>query len=426
VKILHLSSHYPPYGSGANERQCALMVRELARRNHVNRVLTSDCQSPQLPDREAAHVSRLLRLFTPADSGSFLRLLLIQRHNHRVLRAAIERLLPDLVLVWGLTGLSFSLLWELQNRRLATAYAVLDPWPRHGVRDDAWYRWWAAPLPLDQKILRRLLRQLRLDRPLQHAHSARRPSELRLESGFFVSRALRDSVRLAGFSVEGTEILPHGLAPDEFPAPSGRREEPRRLLWLGNLCAEQDPLTAIQALLELRHRGHTHFTLELVGRGDPHHEARVRDFVRTTQLAGSVSLRPLPPDDTSALHANYDIFLHTARQPDPFPLPLARALAARIPVVTTLEGSVADLVRREHNALIFRTGDPGDCASKIERLVLDRLLGTRLAEQAWHDALDHFSSATVCSRLDRLLHSLLHSHSTLSTDTLRQRNKDVR
>jgi len=407
VKLLHLASLYPPFSSGAAERQCSLLVRELAARNHVNRVLTSDVTLPNIADREP-QVNRRLRLFTPHGPRDFLRLFLTQRYNRRVLTEELNQLMPDLVVVWGMSGLSHSLLWEIDRRGLRMAFAVLDAWPRHRLRDDPWYWWWAAPLPLDQKIARRLLRELRLDRPILRAHAARRPSDLPMRHGFFASRALRDSVRLAGFEVDGTEVLPHCLSRDEIPGPPQRREEPRRLLWIGHLDSDHDPMTAVQALQELRHQGEMRFSLDMFGRGDVTMEARVRDYVRNAQLGGTVTIRQASIEELAMLYPSYDIFLHTARHPDPFPLALVRAMAARVPIVATPEGSANDILRNGHNALTFRTGDPPDCAEKILRLVADRLLLDSLTDHAFRDVLDTYSAASVGGRLDRLLHIAVH------------------
>jgi glycosyltransferase involved in cell wall biosynthesis len=236
------------------------------------------------------------------------------------------------------------------------------------------------------------------------AHAARRPTDLPFKHGFFASRALRDSIRLAGFDVEGTEVLPHCLGRDEIPAAPQHRDDLRRLLWIGTLDADHDPMTAVQALQELRHQGEMRFSLDIFGRGDVAVEGRVRDYVRNAQLAGAVNIRQTSIDEVVMLHTGYDIFLHTARHPGPFPIVLARAMAARLPVIAAPEGSVNEIVRNGENALTFRTGDPQDCAEKILRLVADRRLLEALTERAYRDVLDNLSAAAVAGRLDRLLH----------------------
>ncbi len=404
MKLLHLASHYPPFASGPAERQCALLVRELAARNHVFRVLTSDITSPNVPDHDP-HVNRRLRLHTPGGARSFRRLHAVQRQNLRILASELEALMPELVVVWGMSGLSHSLLWQIERRGFRMLYAVLDAWPRHRVRDDPWYRWWAGPLPIAQRILRRVLRELRLDRRILRMHPAPRPSDLPIRHGFFASRALRDSVELAGYDVGATEVLPYGLAREEIPAAPQRRDDLRRLLWIGHLDSDHDPLTAVQALQELRHLGEMRFSLDLFGRGDVAMESRIRDYVRNAQLGGAVTIRQIAVDELAMLYPSYDIFLHTARHPDPFPLAVVRAMAARVPVVAAPEGSTTDVVHNTVNGLTFRTGDPFDCAEKILTMVARRGMVEEITERAYRDVLDIYSASAVGGRLDRLIHA---------------------
>lgn len=403
MKLLHLTNLFPPFASGVAEKQCRLFVHELTARSHVNRVLTSDTTLPNIPDRDP-HVTRKLRLSTPKGSKSIVRLLLDQRYNRRILIEELEELLPDLVVVWGMTGLSHTLLWEIERRGYRIVFAVLDPWLRHRLRDDSWYHWWYGPIPIDQKFFRRLLRETRLDRPIRQALPARRPTDMPIRYGFFASRALRDSVQLAGYEVHRCEVLPHALSREDIPGAPQRRDELRRLLWIGKLDTDHDPMTAVQTLQELRHQGEMRFSLDIFGRGDVAVEGRVRDYVRNAQLGGTVTIRQASVDEMAMLYSGYDVFLHTARHPDPFPIVILRAMAARLPVIAAPEGSVTDVVRNGDNALTFRTGDPPDCAEKILRLGANKALVERLTERAYREVLDNYSAVALASRLDRLLH----------------------
>lgn len=405
MKLLHLASHFPPFASGPAERQCALLVRELGTRNHVYRVLTSDVTAPNVPDHDP-HVNRRLRLHTPGGGRSFRRLHGVQRQNLRILTSELEAFMPELVVVWGMSGLSQTLLWQVERSGFRTFYAVLDAWPRHAVRDDPWYRWWAGPLPIAQRILRRVLRECRLDRRILRAHPTHRPSDLPMRRGFFASRALRDSIELAGYDVGSTEVLPYCLAREEVPAAAQRRDDLRRLLWIGQLDSDHDPLTAVQALQELRHLGEMRFSLDIFGRGDLAMESRIRDYVRNAQLGGAVTIRQIAVDELAMLYPSYDIFLHTARHPDAFPLGIVRAMAARVPVVAAPEGSTTDVVRNTINGLTFRTGDPFDCAEKILTIVARRGFVDEMTERAYREVLDIYSASAVGGRLDRLVHGI--------------------
>lgn len=402
MKILHISNRYPPYSGGVSDRQCRLIVNELSNRGHFNRVLTCDVTSPAIPDREGVALRRL-RLGAQRSAFPFLRLYATERRNLQILREELDQVGPDVVVVWGLSGLTNGIVWELERRKLCTVFAVLDNWPRRRERDDPWFRWWSGPLSFRQKLVRVLLYFGGGHRLFGESYHVRRPTEMNLGQAFFASRSLRDSIRRGGFSVEGSEIVPNCIGRDEFPSQQGRRDDPRRLLWIGSLTAEGDAMTAIQALQELRHNGEMRFSLDLFGRGDASFESKLHDYVRNSQLGGAVTIRHASVEEMSSLFPTYDIFLFTARNPGPFPLVLLRAMAARIPVVTTLEGSCADFVTANKNALVMGTGDPVDLAKKIFEVTNDREATERMTEFAYRDVLDNYSAITVAGKVERIL-----------------------
>lgn len=404
MKLLHISNRYPPYSGGVSDRQCRLIVNELANRGHFNRVLTCDATSAAIPDREGVALRRL-RLGPQRSAFPFLRLFATERRNLRVLREELDQVGPDVVVVWGLSGLSNGILWELERRNMCTVFAVLDNWPRRRDHDDPWFRWWSGPLPFRQKVVRVLLSRAGGHRLFGENFRIRRPTEIALKQAFFASNALRESIRRGGFSVDGSEIIPNCIGREEFPAQQGRRDDPRRLLWIGSLTGEGDPMTAIQALQELRHNGEMRFSLDIFGRGDVAFESKLHDYVRNSQLGGAVTIRHASVEEMSSLFPTYDIFLFTARNPGPFPLVLLRAMAARIPVVTTLEGSCADFIFANKNALVTGTSDPVDLAKKIFQAANEREATERMTEYAYRDVLDNYSALTVAGRVERMINN---------------------
>jgi len=405
VKLLHISNHYPPYSTGPVERQCRLIVNELAHRGHFNRVLTSHLRTPGVPDRERFALRKLY--LAPATHPPFTRLLRNERHNLAALRSALDELPADAVIVWSMTGLSNSLLWELYRQRRQVVYIVFDSWPRNRLKNDPWFAWWTAALPFRERLIRRLLRTTLLARPLLERFPVQPPNSIPLRDACFASRALRESIRSAGYAIDGSEIIPYCIGRDEIPATPHRRDEIRRLLWVGSLDMENDPMTAIQAIQELRHGGSMQFSLDIFGRGDVAFESRLHDYVRAAQLAGVVTIRHARVEDMTSLYPTYDAFLFTARTPEAFPVVLLRAMSARLPIVTTVEGSCADLIRNGENALVFRTGDPVDCAEKILELVAHPERIDPMTERAYRQVLDNHAATIVAGRIERLVQRVL-------------------
>jgi glycosyltransferase involved in cell wall biosynthesis len=204
-------------------------------------------------------------------------------------------------------------------------------------------------------------------------------------------------------------VIPGCIGRDEFPGQSQRRDHLRRVLWIGPLDSHRDPMTAIQAIQELRHNGEMQFSLDIFGRGDAAFEARLHDYLRDLQLAGAVTIRHTSVEEIVALFPTYDIFLSSPRHPEPFPYVLLRAMASRLPVVTTVEGSCADIVRDGENAITFRTGDPVDCAKQISRVAAEREAMDQMTERAYREVLDNYSALTVAGRVERFLHEVVNA-----------------
>lgn len=361
-------------------------------------------------DRERA-VQRRLRVHAHAEPMRFFRLLSHMRANRRSLRAELGEAYPDIALIWSLSGLCGLLIAELQRAGIPTTFAVLDSWPRRHEHEDPWYHWWTAPLPIQSRILRRSFHSLGLTRLLQSRFPLFRTGDLGFRRAFFSSRALRDSTRNAGFHVEGSEIIPYCIGRGDFPPAALRRPELRRILWIGKIDADDDPMTAVQTIQELRHNGAMRFNLDVFGRGDAMAESRLHNHLRTSQLGGAVTIRHVAGEELTALFSSYDLFLHTARYPGPFPQILLRAMAAQLPVVSTVEGSCGDVIRDGENAIAIRAGHPVDSANKILKLAQDASLVERIARQGYEDVLNIYSSAIVAGRIDKLLTSLLQRRS---------------
>lgn len=406
MKILHIADRYPPYSANATSRQCRAIVDELAKRGHFNRVLTSRETDSAVLDRERA-AQRCLDVSTTLKPRSFLEAFYHVRINRRAVRAELAEARPDVALIWSLAGLSSLPVWELQQSSIPTLFAVFDNWPRQQERDDPWYYWWTAPLPVGPRLLRRGFYATGLARLLRDRFPLRRPAELRFQHAFFASRALRESIAHAGFAVEGSEIIPWCISREDFPPTAPRRPELRRILWIGKLDADDDPMTAVQTIQELRHHGAMKFNLDLFGRGDPALEHRLHNYVRTAQLGGVVNIRHVAGEELSALFSSYDLLLHTARYPGPFPRMLLRAMAAQLPIVSTVEGSAGDVVRHGENAIAIRVGNPVDGANKILELAQDAALVARIAKQGYDDVLNSYAAPIVAGRIDKLLTDLV-------------------
>jgi glycosyltransferase involved in cell wall biosynthesis len=79
--------------------------------------------------------------------------------------------------------------------------------------------------------------------------------------------------------------------------------------------------------------------------------------------------------------ADLDVLVVPSRWPENSPNSILEARAARVPVVGSDLGGVAELVRHEEDGLLFRVDDPADLARQLQRLLDEPALVGRLREQ---------------------------------------------
>lgn len=101
--------------------------------------------------------------------------------------------------------------------------------------------------------------------------------------------------------------------------------------------------------------------------------------------------------------------------PEPFPRAAIEAAAAGVAVVGTRAGGIPDAIDHERTGLLVEPRDAPDLAAALVRLWSDDGLRARLAEAARADAADRFSSHRVAERFERLYVALAAGRSASRT-----------
>src|SRR5881397_383296 len=146
MRVLVLSSLYPPHHLGGYEVACESMVHGLRARGHEVRVLAGEYRNPDIPEED--DVDRDLRLFWEA--GEWRRPGLIgavgaTRHDLRAFDRIVTDLRPDVVWAWQMTALSKSLLSRCDEIGVPLVLAVHELWPLYDLGPDPWLRWVRGP-----------------------------------------------------------------------------------------------------------------------------------------------------------------------------------------------------------------------------------------------------------------------------------------
>lgn len=201
----------------------------------------------------------------------------------------------------------------------------------------------------------------------------------------------------------GIRVHPNPIDTSQYRFRARPRPAPR-LVWVRAFHDLYNPAMAIEAVRALQpHVPGLMLTMAGPDKGDgcwQRTQALVADYGLAAQVhfAGGVA-----PSAVPALLGGHDIFLNTTRT-DNTPVSMLEAMAAGLPVISTRAGGVPYLVGHERDALLVPIGDAAAMARGIERLLGERGLAGRLADNARATA-DRHDWARVLPLWDHLFRS---------------------
>lgn len=153
-----------------------------------------------------------------------------------------------------------------------------------------------------------------------------------------------------------------------------------RLLFLSNIIRSKGVSVLIEACRLLKERG-VDFQCLLVGAlsADYPGDSLVEEIRRQGVEERVTYAGPVYGEGKWEAFAKADVFVHPTLN-DSFPLVVLEAMGTGLPVVTTDEGAVPEMVRDGVDGLICPKGDPKALADALERLLSDAALRTRMGD----------------------------------------------
>ena len=397
MKILVLSNLYPPHAIGGYEERCRKIIDRLRMRGHDIRVLTST--HGLAGESVDGHIHRRLQVhgFFGHPWLPIHRLFQLEKHNQAVLREELDEFQPDVVHVWNLGGISKALTLQLQTCKRPVVYDVSDHWIARSLKADVWLRWWNGDSGgFAARVGRALLHASGLALLFKQQAPFAPWKEIEFRHIYFCSQTLKQITIDKGYDLEHAEVIYCGIETEKFQArPDNERFT--RLLYVGRLSEDKDPLTAIRAMKLLP----DHFTLSLYGRGDADYLALLQSEAR--DLGNRVEFKAATPDEMERIYSQYDALLFTSAWEEPFALTPLEAMAGRLPVISTLEGGSRELIRHGENALAFRTGNPEDLAAQVLRMESDPDARHSMVETALREVRERYDIEAITSQIEETL-----------------------
>ena len=420
MRILFAAHQFLPEHHAGTEMMTLAIARELKARGHEPHVLAAkrsvgasgiDPGAIEDYDVEGIPVRRVGR---PPEG--FKRPYELDYRNDLIAARArkyAEAVVPDIVHVMHLQGLSASVLPISKELGLPVVFMATDFWSvcpvvdlrrhdgvmctgpeidhcvrclvkkRGGPRAERLLRWTPRPalsagVKLADSPLRRASFALRQTRAL-----AERPEHIRERLDFVdrvitPSRFMRDMLLRNDVGAGKTEVSRHGIDTSSIERTPRRPGLPRplRIGFIGTLGPHKGCDVLIRAFRLLPPELGATLTIH----GNLQCFAPFVSYLRELvgDQPGIVFAGPFPPNQAGSALADMDVLAIPSRWYENAPLVIPEAFAAGVPVVATDLGGMAEAVEPEVNGLLFELEDHDDLARQLRRLgeedgLLDRL-----------------------------------------------------
>lgn len=382
--MLVVSNLFPPHYLGGYELACADVAASLRRRGHEVRVVCGMHGVDKAGESDGAFRALDWRrdpLHPPATS------LVRQYRNIRVLAGEIRRFRPDLVHVFNFSGLGIlALSWLHRHSGVPVVHDISDLWlPTSAVGLDSGREWLLCPssTPIWGAIKRRLAKGWR-DLGLDFTRS------------YFRSRFLNVQHAKGGLCSDDLPFIHHGIPFREIPR---RATSGRGIVFCGRLDRDKGVDVLLRGCARLADEGRE-IRLTLLGGGDEEYIHALRSMAAeapsslTVEFAGR-----LPREEALRRVSEHAVYAFPVVWDEPFSIGLIEAMAAGMPIVSTLTGGSPEILVDGANCLVARSGDADHLASGLARLLDDEVLASRLGDAA-RAAVEHLDFERTVDRIE--------------------------
>ncbi len=373
MRILVTSTLYPPIARGGYEVECSGVVERLRERHEVL-VLTSDHERERAGEQPG--VRRELPWLTADPRGSLRAPVASLRAVAAARRALAWR--PDLVYAWNGATVPQAALRVLADSGTPMAFRVCEHWFGRLFADDQYLR---ELLPARRRPARAtwalLCRGWNLLPPLRLDPSARFPAAISWNAR---------AVQVVPPSVEPVLERIHHSVPrhgDRYEAVVRAAAPEPEILCLGRVTPEKGVDVAIRALARLRDAHGRDATLVVAGPEEGRHADELRALARELGVAARVRwLGQVPPERVAELLARAHALIVPSVWQEPFPLVTIEGALARVPLVASDVGGIAEGMHDEEHALLFPRADAEAAARALARTLGEPEATARRVERA--------------------------------------------
>ncbi|HET9102967.1 MAG TPA: glycosyltransferase family 4 protein [Solirubrobacteraceae bacterium] len=379
MRILIISTFFPPVAFGGYEVECSGVVERL-REAHEVQVLTSAGGSAAAPE---PGVRRALPYLTPDPRGA-LRAPAAAMTGARIARELL-RSPPDLVYVWNGSEIPQSVLRIIADAALPMAVRVCEHWFAQLFTADQFLRELipgrrAAPRAAWATVCRAVNRHpsLRLE-PLA-------PVRLAISWNSAAIRRMAPAPAFVDIVLEETQ---HSVPRwgDLFDGVVRRPGPGREIVFVGRVTPYKGVDVAIEALARLRSGPVADARLTVIGPEDGDHGDQLRRRAQELGVGSAITwLGPQTPTATADALAGAAALIVPSVWDEPFPLVTIEGALARVAVVASDVGGVAEGLRDEEHALLFARRDADGAARALARVFTEPQASAERVRRAYAHA----------------------------------------
>jgi glycosyltransferase involved in cell wall biosynthesis len=408
VKILILTSVYPPLGFNGHDERCRQTAQGLAAAGHQLQVLTSNHRLPPMGVVGEKGVFRELHLYPNSLSDSSLGQVYDVTYAHdlynvETLEYRLQRFCPDLVYVWNMKDLSKSLLFYLQNHGVQVIYDLHGDWlTPESFKCDPWYRWWFDNSSLRSRMYRLFIRLTGRARKALRRMPIAEPQKLDLTGSYVVSEVWRQLLSVAGLSQAQALPVVYPATDSRKLLPKRSYQQRRRFAWAGRLDEAKGASLAVAAVGLLKERGFE-VSLDLYGKGEPSERKAQRASIEAAGLIDQVTMCGIRPGELTQYYQQYDALLYTTLQPEAFSMTVLEAQLSKLPCIVADISGNSEILRHGDDALFFEPGNVESLVDTMIEFMQREDCGRALAESSIQTLQDDHNIDRFCGQIETLL-----------------------
>lgn len=414
MKILILTSHYPPLGASGHDVRCQQVAGALSANGHRLQVLTSNYRVPPggLPAEKGVFREFVLSANLSEkelQNLSYQDVRAIDIENAGALDYRLSRFKPDVVIVWGCRQLSKSLLMRLQQDSVPVAYDLHTDWLKAEFFDqDPWQWWWKHQHSISARLRKFCMIITGARRRVQAKLPIYDRIDLDLSLSWFASESLCKTLLSDG--LESVAKVPSVFSALNPSSVKSKRQfaHNRRFMWAGRLTAGKAPELALEAIAQLNAAGEE-LSLGIFGMGEPIERKAMRERINAMGLMHCVEMIGIRPGEMIDHYPDYDALLVTSQCDDPLPITPVEAMMAGLPCILSRDGGLPEIVEDAKTALLYERGSSQALIEAIKRFLSLPDAGASIATTCRQELQEKYSMDVYLEKLQDLVFSKIQS-----------------